>query len=143
MLLAAIALVFLSNCAAPGNSGPDELLKIEEQRYRAMEKIDRAFLNGVFHEDLLFVHASGRTDTRDSFMQRLGENGLMYRSIRSRNLRARVYGNCGIVTGISDLDLLVQGTPRTLNLIFTSTYAKQNGAWKLVSYQSTNLPANE
>ncbi|MFC1608353.1 nuclear transport factor 2 family protein [Candidatus Latescibacterota bacterium] len=132
-------IVTVAIAATDNDSAAKELLKVEEDRYRAMEKVDQKHLDAVMDDSLIFIHASGRKDTKNSFLTRLGK-GLTYNKITTKDMEARVYGACGVVTGKSDLDLTAGERKLTLHLIFTSVYAKIDGKWVIVSYQSTREP---
>ena len=125
---------------AVSGSAEQELLKVEHDRYRAMERIDIAHLDKVMDDNLMFIHASGSIDSKKVFLDRLSTKIQQYNSVVTSDLKARVFGECGVVTGKSDLKITVGERKINPQLIFTSVYAKIGGSWVLVSYQSTLQP---
>ena len=50
----------------------------------------------------------------------------------------RVYGEAGVAAGTRSLQMkTADGARRTLANVYTAVYAKRDGAWRLVAYQST------
>ena len=48
-----------------------EILDLEDKRFGAMIKGDFKALDAMVHEQLLYTHSSGNTDTKPSFSSRL------------------------------------------------------------------------
>jgi ketosteroid isomerase-like protein len=54
---------------------------------------------------------------------------------------ARAYGDAGVVSGSVQARVRSAGGPeRKLRTLYTAVYAKRDGAWQLVAYQSTAAP---
>ena len=140
LLTLVVLISFALTVTAGSGSAEQELLKVEHDRYRAMEKIDIAHLDKVMDDSLMFIHANGSIDKKKAFLDRLKAKGLRYNSVVTSDLSARVFGACGVVTGKSDLEITVGERKINPQLIFTSVYAKKGDNWVLVSYQSTNQP---
>ena len=50
----------------------------------------------------------------------------------------RVYGPTAVLTGSADM--VLRGQPDTIRLRYTLVYAKRDGRWQMVAWQSTRLP---
>jgi len=137
--LSGIAVVLLLSASVNAQSveSPDDLLQLERERYDAMVEVDTERLLPMLDDELIFTHASGKVDSKTTFMESLLSGNLDYRSIELADQRARRYDSVGIVTGRSILDINVSAEDRLLELRFTSVWVRVAGGWKIVAYQST------
>jgi hypothetical protein len=123
----------------PGAEG--ELLRAEALRQRALVDADLPALQRLLADELRFVHSNGRADTKPALLDALGAGRLDYVSARARDVVARVYGDAGVVAGSTVLEVRAAGAPsQPLRNVFTAVYARRDGAWRLVAYQSTRAP---
>jgi len=56
-------------------------------------------------------------------------------------VKAQDLGDAVVLTGIAQIKVVSNGTPNAFGVRFTDVYAKRNGAWQMVTWQSTRLPA--
>ena len=141
-VLALLAGALAGPATAKEASGAEaELLATEQRRYQAMVDAQVAALGGMLAEELRFTHANGVRETREALLASLASGRLDYLSVRTRDDVARVYGDTGVVTGAADLEVRAAGGPELeLRILFTAVYVAQDGAWRLVAYQSTRAP---
>ncbi len=142
-IIACIALVgvgVLTGIAVAENISDIEILSLERDRYDAMERADISALDAVLAEELIFTHASGKIDSKETFLKALASGGLDYRAIRTEDLEVRSYGALAVITGKSILDINVRGDARYLVLRFTSVWVQKPTGWQIVAYQSTRPP---
>ena len=135
----AIALVTTSGCASQMNKEID-LLTLEQQRYSAIVNGDVETLDVMLNDDLIFTHASGKIDTKESFIRSLKAGTLTYNKIDTEDIEVRLFDSCGIVTGKSILDITVRGEDRKLKLLFTTVWVSDQHGWTVAAYQSTQSP---
>ena len=115
----------------------DRLLELERERYAAMVAADTSALAPLLDDGLVFTHASGRIDTKASLLGRLRSGELDYLAIATEGENPRIYGDAGIVTGVSIIDVRAAGGERRLRLRFTSVWVNSPEGWRVVAYQST------
>lgn len=116
------------------------MINLEKQRYAAMTKNDQQFLHKILSDDLTFVHANGVVESKALFLQRLKNKDLIYHSIELKDLNVKMYANCAVVMGVSNI--VAQGGKQKVNLDlrFTTVYVKdKTKEWKVVAYQSTRI----
>ena len=139
LLIFAFPLLVTFGCAR--NQGTNiDLLALETQRYQAIVQSDIEFLDTLLDDRLIFTHASGKVDNKDSFFGSLTSGNLDYRTIDIEDAEVRMYESCGVVTGKSHLEINVRGEDRRLSLRFTTVWVQQGNDWKVVAYQSTLIP---
>jgi len=147
------ALLALAASAAPGRAlDPNtplppgiegELLKADARRLEALVAADVPALQTLLGDELRYVHADGRVETKYVLIAALESQGTDYLAAKARDVVARAYGDAGVVSGTVQLRLRTAGGPeRKLRTLYTAVYAKRDGSWQLVAYQSTPAPAD-
>jgi ketosteroid isomerase-like protein len=125
----------------PGVEG--ELLKADARRLEALVAADVPALQALLGDELRYVHADGRVETKYVLIAALESQGTDYLAAKSRDVVARAYGEAGAVSGTVQLRVRTAGGPeRKLRALYTAVYAKRDGSWQLVAYQSTPAPAD-
>jgi ketosteroid isomerase-like protein len=60
-----------------------------------------------------------------------------------RDMKVRIYGDLALLTGRAVMtSKRVNADEATNHLLFTSAWARTNGTWKFVAWQSTKEPAD-
>lgn len=134
-------ILFLLVCA--GNTyaqSEASLHDAELNRFKVMVAKDRAGLEAVLHNDLVYFHSSGVADTKESYIASIFSGKSSYVSIEPLELKTRVYGKTGVNTGIIHIiNLGADGKETPLKLRFTDVFVFQKGRWQMVSWQSLKL----
>ena len=50
------------------------------------------------------------------------------------------YGDTVVLTGIAQIKVTANGNPLAFGVRFTDVYARRDGRWQMVTWQSTKLP---
>ncbi len=141
-LIPLVALAVVSAVAAPSLQ-PDAstlaaLEAADAARVAAILAGDRAGLTAIFSDDLYFVHASGKHDTKASYTEALASKQTVYAkyTYKERNFRQLAPG---IVQMAGRILLETRGGELDLN--FLSLWRNENGVWRFIAWQSSrNLP---
>jgi ketosteroid isomerase-like protein len=120
-------------------STQQEILALEDQRFAAMVG-DLAALEALLHDDLLYTHSSGLTDTKASWLASMRSGKTKYKSGTWTDRKVRFAGDTALVTGRAQLEAEVNGQPRTLRLVFLNAWTKTPKGWKFIAWQSTPQP---
>jgi len=118
-------------------SSEKEILSLEEKRYAAMTGGDFAALEALLHDQLLYTHSSGLTDTKASWLASLTSGKTKYKSAQFTDRKVRLLGEIALVTGKAQIEAEVNGQPRSLKLVFLNAWTKTPKGWKFVAWQST------
>jgi hypothetical protein len=113
----------------------------DDARVAAMTSADPAKLAATFSDDLLYVHSSGKSDTKASLTESLTSGKSVYHAIKyeSRDFREVVPGLV-LMTGRGRF-ILGKSEPFTeLHLSFLAAYRLENGTWRFLAWQSCKLP---
>ena len=76
-----------------------EILGLEDKRFAAMIARDFAALDKLVHEQLLYTHSSGVTDTKQSWIESMQSGKVKYKSVKCSERKARFFGEVALLTG--------------------------------------------
>jgi hypothetical protein len=96
-------------------------------------------LDRVLADDLTFIHASGLVQNKADFIADLKSNKRAYKSIKNSDVNVRVLEGAAVLTCNSDLQIVHDGKENDVSIRVTAVYAKRNGTWQLIAYQSTRI----
>lgn len=119
----------------------DEILKLEKARCDAMIGADVSILSNLFADDMVWIHASAKTDGKAGVMNTIGSGKTKYLEINNSEQNVRFYGDVAIVGGIADMQLEIAGEIRNLKNRFTISWMKDASGWKVINWQSTSVRA--
>jgi ketosteroid isomerase-like protein len=118
----------------------ESLKDAELGRFKVMIAKDRAGLEAVLHNDLVYFHSGGNADNKESYIASIFSGKSSYVSIQAAEMQTRVYGKTGINTGVINLvNLNADGKETPVKIRFTDVFVFESGRWQMVSWQSTKL----
>ena len=117
------------------------IIDLDKKRMQAMAAKDIATLNAVLADDLIYTHSSARLDTKASLIGNMQSGSTVYTSVEPSEVKAQDLGDAVVLTGVAQIKVVSQGKPNAFGVRFTDVYAKRNGRWQMVTWQSTRLPA--
>jgi ketosteroid isomerase-like protein len=139
--LSAVAFLGLVEYAAKAAAGAgeikDEVLKAEEARNQALPKGDVDALDRIYADDLVYTNAAGALLTKSQHLADLKGRTLNFRSFKHDDVQVHVYGNTGVVTGISTSAAEYKGIVSSSPRRFVNVYVKQDGRWLCVAHMET------
>ena len=115
--------------------------ELEERRYGAMCAADLDTLNQLFSDSLVYTHSTASADTKASYLAGIRAKKWQYRKIERPIEDIQVHGDCAVITGQVRIEIVVDGTPKTLSSRFTNVWVKGGKGWQMVAWQSTPIPA--
>ncbi len=119
-----------------------DILALENRRYKAMVEADKATLNELLADDLTYTHSNAVVDTKQSYIDGILGGRWAYAKAERPEENIAVFGDCARVTGHVRLTLKnADGTTRGVNGRFMNLWVKRNGKWQMTGWQSTPIPA--
>jgi ketosteroid isomerase-like protein len=141
VVLVAVAFLGLARwamkSAAAAEDVKNEVMKAEDARNAALPKGDIAALEKIYADDLIYTNARGESLTKAQHLADLKGRKLNFQSFKHNDVQVHVYGNTGIVTGISTSAVSYKGTVSSSPRKFMNVYAEQNGHWLCVAHVET------
>ncbi len=114
----------------------DEIIALENRRVEAMTKGDVKALEEILADDLIYTHSTARIDTKASFIEAISSGRSNYKSVERKDVEVRQFGDTAVVTGHA----MFHVGDNKFGARFIDVYAKRNGAWQMVAWQSTKTP---
>lgn len=136
-LLIASVSVAQSGRAAPA----DDILAAETDRVDALLRADYEALDRLLGEDLTYTHSTAVLDTKAMFLESLRSGRLRYLQFRHEDPKVRVLGDVGLINTVVRIVSVNRGQENRNHLRVTIVYAKRDGRWQMVAWQSTRMPA--
>jgi ketosteroid isomerase-like protein len=113
--------------------------EFNQMRFRLMVQNDVAALETLLADDLVYIHTTGKMETKQQFLDSLRSGALRYRSIEPSETVVRTAGDGAIVTGRAKAAVTNRGADREFDIRYTAVYRSTEGRWQLMSWQSTGI----
>ncbi len=124
-----------------GTSAEQEVMAVERARTTALERSDIAAIDRIMAPDVTYIHASGKVDTKQSYLDAIRSGQLHYISWQPKSLHVRVVGDsAAVIDGeyvVRVRDSRVQSTPFDISIFILTVYASRSGQWQQIAWQST------
>ncbi|MEI6463243.1 MAG: nuclear transport factor 2 family protein [Verrucomicrobiota bacterium] len=126
------------------NDPADAWRAADDARVQAMVSGDAAQLATVFSDELLYVHSSGKADTKASFTTALVSGKSKYQSVtyEQRDFR-EVAPGLVLMNGRCRVKLGQTAPFNELYLSFLAAYRLEKGTWRFLAWQSCKMPEAE
>ncbi|GAB3510518.1 nuclear transport factor 2 family protein [Emticicia fontis] len=117
---------------------------LERKRFDAQVAKNGDYLNKIFADDLIYVHSSGKTDNKETYVASVLNGGSVYSKVEIEELIVRAYNKnqTAVVNGkVLITQPPVDGKPVLLHLRYLVVYTKDSKkGWQLNSWQASRLP---
>lgn len=124
---------------APGTA-EQELVAAQRARFDATVSGDVAALERLIADDLIYLHSTGRVDTKRSFIDSLAARGLPYRAFGVEEQQVRMLGDAGIISAVILLTQRGADGEHSHRSRCSTVWARRDGRWQQVFWQATRLP---
>ncbi|HXR33516.1 MAG TPA: nuclear transport factor 2 family protein [Verrucomicrobiae bacterium] len=143
LFTANLSLAITAIPVAGADSAEAAVRAAETARTTALIHADLPALDKLMAEDVTYVHASGKMDTKSSYLDALRSGQLRYISWQLKKLNVRVSGETAVLDGVYLVranDFRVQHDPIDITVFFLTVYARRDGRWRQIAWQSTKAP---
>ena len=115
--------------------------ELESRRYRAMIEADKAALEQLLADGMVYTHSNATTDGKASYIAGVTSGKWQYRKIDRPVEDIQVHGDTVVVTGQVRIDIVVEGQAKNMNSRYTDVWVKGANGWQMTAWQSTPIPA--
>jgi ketosteroid isomerase-like protein len=127
----------VSGKAAEAPADEEQIRKLENDWVRALENYDREGLNRIVAPGFIFIEPDRMILNRDAYLADRSTNASDIASFEISELKARVFGNSALVTGIAKIDERRRGKHYRFGLRWKELRVKEEGNWKVLAGQAT------
>lgn len=139
VLLMPLTNVVFAQSKANKNSPEQLLIQMELDWNDADVKKDAVALNRIMADDWMGIDFQGTVMTKAQVMRDLHSDATATESTDVREIKVRIFGNTGIVSGTEVEKSQYKGQDSSGAYIWTDVFVQRNGRWQAVSSQSTKL----
>lgn len=132
---------FAATALAAAADDQPQLLDIERQWNDALKTHNLAWIEKTFAEDMTDISSgNGALHSKAEDIAMMKADKTVFETLELSDLKARVEGNAGIVTGVNHLKGRDEsGQEFDIRLAFTDTYIKRDGRWQVWATQHTRV----
>ncbi len=120
-----------------------EAQKAEDSRYAAQMNDDFPAMEKLFADDLVYTHSSSVVDSKKTYIESMSSGNVKYKVMRRSDVTVRTFGCIAIITGLGNFDVRVKDKDLSVEIRFSSTWIKRDGAPQFVSWQATRTPQKQ
>ena len=116
----------------------DQILRISEKFWKAMEAADERSMREVAVPDCCFVHI-GMTCELEKEIEFYTSGLFKPTKLIFHSKNAKIYGSTAVVITDCDYGLLLNGNPTTHHFAVTEVYTQLDDQWRLIQFSFTAL----
>jgi hypothetical protein len=125
----------------PGTDPGAAVLAAEDARFAAMVAGDAEGLRRALAEDLEYVHSTGVAEGRDELIASITSGRTRYAAVTGLERQVVMLApDAALVRGTGRFAVFAGTTPLELKLRYLAVYSREEGAWRLRSWQSLRQP---
>lgn len=122
--------------ALPPQDPAAAIAALEDERYAAMLAGDIATLDRLLDPALRYIHSSGGTDSKETYIAGFASGHFDYRHVTRSEPSIQVFGDAALVMNRLEIDILVGGSPKQIKARATAVWSRTSGRWRLIYVQS-------
>jgi len=116
-----------------------EIVRLENLRSDALTTVDEAILRSLLSDDLIYIHGSGKIDTKESLLVSVLARISRYHKIVCEDVEVRVHGDTALVHGTMHIDRGPDDDITTLDLRFTNVWMRNSSGWQNIHTHSSKI----
>jgi len=94
-------------------------------------------LNALLSDEVVWIHASAKRDTKASFIEQFATGRLRCLRLDHAAPSLRLFGTVALVTGLVEMEVMAAGERRATTNLYTAVWSKDRSGVRLVHWQST------
>ena len=113
----------------------------EQRRCEALVGNDLQALRNLISEDLVHIHANGKSEDRDGYLTTVGEH-IEFISVERVNLLVRACGDAAVATGELKQRIRLRATGQVIDMRAITTQVWRLSAaqqWQQTTFQATHI----
>ena len=110
-------------------------------RIRAAVACDVDALAEIYADSLRYTHSTATVEDKAGNLDKLRSGFYRYRGFTNVRREFQVHGDTALVFGDVQIDVAVDGKPKTVMSRYLAVWLRQDGVWRMGAWQSTPIPA--
>lgn len=133
-----LLIMSLTNISAQTKS-IKEVEKAVEKLRLAMVSGNKADLEAIASDKLVYGHSGGKAETKAEFVGTIASGASDFVNITLTNQTIVIEKNTAIVRHVLDADTNDGGNPGKIRMAILLTFIKEKGSWKMMGRQAVKL----
>jgi uncharacterized protein (TIGR02246 family) len=117
----------------------NEIRAVDKARREAMIRDDADKLSEMFADDMMWIHATARVDTKASLLESIRSGKTKYLAIDVSDETLRVINDLAFLSGVAVMKAEIGGNVRDIENRYTIVWQQASGKWQVVNWQSTSV----
>jgi hypothetical protein len=118
-------------------------LATERQFFTALSAARVEELDRIMADDFILIEVMGGSEiTKTSLLAAIRSGQLKFGPIEPADVRVRIYQTTAVITGRTQMSGQLGETPFATESRYTHVYVEEQGRWRLVTAQGTQITAN-
>jgi uncharacterized protein (TIGR02246 family) len=117
----------------------NEVRAVDQVRREAMIRADVDQLTELFADDMMWIHATARVDTKAGLLESIRSGKTKYLAIECTDETLRVVNDLAFLSGIAVMKAEIAGNVRDIENRYTIVWRSREGQWQVVNWQSTSV----
>jgi ketosteroid isomerase-like protein len=122
-----------------GGTAEQEIKALHAQLIEATLKHDTSFLEKHLADDYIAIRNDGKLTTKVQEIENYKSGVTKYESIEIREATIRIYGDTAVYNSLNSIKATINGKPFSADVRNTRVWVKQDGNWKIVVFQATQV----
>lgn len=135
-----LALMLLCACAAAPAQGETAEAAAERLRVLMIDP-DRAKLEALVADELVYGHSSGRVDTKTSFIADLMNGNSDFVTLDITDQTVKVLQDVTVIHHTLTAKTNDRGVAGNVKLLVLQVWQRRDGGWRLIARQAVRFPA--
>lgn len=115
------------------------VLRLHEKKFQWMITKQLDSLNNILDARVVYAHSNGWQQNRKEIIDDLKSGKLIMNNVSVTEAKARVYKGAVIVNGKGKFNVMVDGKPVDIDLLYTEVYVRKNDGWLLVTRHANRI----
>jgi hypothetical protein len=129
-----------SASASDSSTALKEVEAAERARFKAWIAADPAAMRPLLGDDLVYCHSTGQCQNKEEIVAAIASRDTIYHAMDIVYMKPRLIDGAVVINGKLNIRAESGGKVTEFQGIYTDVYAKRNGRWQMVSWQSTRVP---
>ncbi len=130
---------FVLNAQNENQAKEKTILQLHETKFGWLVNKQYDSLKSILDEQLMYIHSNGWIESKDDIIADLKSGKLNYLGVKVTESKARIFKGTGIVTGKGTFNVIMDGKPIELQLMYSEVYIEKKKGWKLVSRHANKI----
>lgn len=116
-----------------------QILRLENERCRALVQRDVQALAGLMDDRLVHVHATGKVDDKAQYLEMVAQH-IDFLSVERADMSVRVHGDTAIASGRLEQAIVLRqsGEQRLMKAYATQVWIRGEDGWRQCAFHATN-----